>query len=491
MFNQETQEACLRFEQFLKQVPPLCEEGEKNPAQVQNVAHLKRAVEYYLQDPEFRADFSEDPDGTLGKYALHIEPLCVQAIIDPKVSSRLIKDLAGLPLPLKQYYAFLNEKLEWRNHAQAQGCVPTNPAFKKWRQRQVNRCWGAFSGGNFVFIHVPLVFELSLGCSVGCPFCALAAQPLKSVFRASEANLALWREVLTRSRKIIGPAAGEGICYCASEPLDNPDYEIFSAIFEEIMGRKPQITTAAALRNPERTRALLQKGREGKPIIHRFSLLELAAFRKVCQLFTPEELLYVELLPRYPEALMNVLAKAGRSREVEEAVDSGDKEDCGLTDKGALVNTISCSSGFIVNMAEKTLRLSTPCNADDQHPTGEITTSRFPFSDAEDFERVMLRVIAEQMPLSMDMQKPLRLQNFYRYEQIEGGFILYGASKMSITFKAAPPAPLYYRAVGKRLLAGTQNGREIAAAVSDETGVEPAVVFGFLRYLDKAGVLDY
>lgn len=473
-------ESTNNWEEMINSIPNIYVEGPKDVIQQRNVAHLKRAVECYLYDPVFLSAFTADPAHTLHEYGIDADPTAAQVLLVADVAARYTANPASLPVAVQQYHAFFAEKLRWRSISQEVNSVPTHPAFKKWRQRQVNRCWGAFSGANTSFVHVPLVFELSLGCSVGCPFCALSSQPLQSIFRATEENMQLWQSILQISQSIIGPAAAEAVCYCASEPLDNPDYELFEKAYREILGKTPQITTAVAMRDPVRTKNLLQNSLSGKPIIHRFSVLDLATFRQICQHFTPEELLYVELLARYEESMTNTITKAGRSLHVD---DSTADEDPG--------KTISCASGFIVNMAEQSVRLSTPCDADAEHPTGEIIIGRFHFKDAPDFEQLLLKLIAEHMPLSLDMQQPLWLQSFYRYEETTDSLsTLYGASKFVFKLKEEQP-PYFYQAVIRLLLTGTYSGREIAMQVNEETNVEPALIFNFLRYLDKAGALYY
>lgn len=469
-----------RFDEVLKEIPPIYTAEPKDPIQQKNVAQLKRFAEYYLNDPDFRESYKKNKQAAIDKYRIQVDVKTADILLDPEFYSKYSENPEALPLEIKQFYAFFLEKVNWRNFIQNVACVPENPALKKWRQRQVNRCWGEFSTCNADFIHVPLVFELSLGCSVGCSFCALSSQPLKKVFKATPENISLWREVLEISKNIIGPAAGEGVCYCASEPLDNPDYEILAGIYREILGKTPQITTAVAMRNPERTKNILIDSLNGYPIIHRFSILNLETFRAVCDYFTAEELLYVELLPRYEGSLSTAIANAGRSRENGLAVNS----------ENNLANTISCASGFIVNMAEKSIRLTTPCNADDEHPTGEIIIGKYYFDTAEDFKALMLKMITENMPLYLDMSKILAFQKFYRYEETDDGIILHGASKFTFNIKEQY-TPRVYKEVGRMLTEGKYSGREIADSVSTATNADPAVIFNFLRYLDNAGALIY
>ena len=53
----------------------------------------------------------------------------------------------------------------------------------------------------------PLAFELSEGCSVGCPFCGFAVKGLRGIFRYTDENALLWRETLRRLHALIGDAA--------------------------------------------------------------------------------------------------------------------------------------------------------------------------------------------------------------------------------------------------------------------------------------------
>lgn len=476
----ETQEQLDKFYRSIEDYPPICH-GGADPRQKRLVAERKRLADWFCNDDEFREAFKQDSAQALAKINLDISPDEAEKFIKLLDEGLLSVPPNEIPQGTKLYFAYMQEKISWRARAQAELDVPKNEAFRRWRQKQVNRCWGQFGGDNSAFVHVPLVFEMAVGCSVGCPFCALSSEPLKKLFRASENNLRLWREVLAVAKEIVGPAVGEGVLYFATEPLDNPDYEQFAAIFEEKLGKVPQITTAAALRDPERVRKIIVADSRKKEVtIHRFSLLSREIFRKVMEIFTPDELLFVELLGRYPESLLGSLTKAGRSYEGE-AVASLET-----------TNTISCCTGFIVNMAEKTLRLTCPTDADDDHPTGEIQTARFGFSDAADLRQLMLRVIREYMPASMPMDKPLSFAPFYTFAATDKGFRLASAAGFRVKFPSEKePEKPYYQRVGELIKAGRYTGREIAAALFEENKVEPAAAFNFIRYLDKVGALAY
>ena len=67
--------------ELLQKIPPIFTGKEKDSVQMKNVAHLKRAVEYYLYDPDFRKKFDNDADGTLKNYAIEASAKDVE--IDP------------------------------------------------------------------------------------------------------------------------------------------------------------------------------------------------------------------------------------------------------------------------------------------------------------------------------------------------------------------------------------------------------------------------
>lgn len=261
-------------------------------------------------------------------------------------------------------------------------------------------------------IHAPLMLELSEGCSVGCPFCGVAAGKLKGVFRYTEEHAALWRDVLSRLHSLIGDAAGRGACYYVGEGLDNPDYEEFLADYFAEFGVVPQTTTAVATRNIERTRALLQYGNENDPHKDRFSVLSPAMRDEIFASFSPEELLLVGLLPQFPEAPDCHLTEAGRNRIEDRENEVG--------------STIACISGFVVNMQDKTIRLMTPTAANKKHPTGEWILERCPFSAGEDLEETIQRMIAQYMPERLELGSRCAASCDFRLEEKEGKVWVHG-----------------------------------------------------------------
>ena len=448
------------------------------------VAGTKRFLEYWTMQPGFEAEFRKNPEEALNKVGLgslttltDIDALKILAI---KEEAEKVKDkpFEELPLAVREYRNFINMKIKHRNDLKSQGCVPEYPAFAAWRSRQVNRCWAELGVKNDSIIHAPLIFELNLGCSVGCPFCGVAAGGLKKVFRGTEENIALWRDVLTEAQKIIGKAAGSGTCYYACEPLDNPEYEQFSTIFFEVLGEVPQITTAVAMRKPERTKALLKMLAGQKQHIHRFSVLSLDIFHQIMEYFTPEELLDVELLPQFEEAPKCAFAEAGRARGF----------DSSKVQKNGEGDTIACASGFIVNMAEKSLRLISPCNASAEHPTGELFIARDTFSDAADFAVKLRALIDKYMLVDFPKTQVLRLRTGMVLEKTDEGILFYRDNGFKLKFSQSDDIPAeYYHLVYEYLKKQKYTAYDIAGELMDKD-ISPAQVFFILKRFIRAGL---
>ncbi len=393
------QKDCKKMEDTHIGVKKILDCGFNDSAYLHDVAVMKRAAEYWMLDAAFQTAYRRDPAGTLSRYGLDVDPAATELLLTKKPSMPERPDpaaLRALPLPYLRYCGFLNEKIGLRKLLQKEKCEPDNRPFSAWRRRQKIRCYletGPAAGG---MIHAPIMFELTSGCSVGCPFCGLSAGRLKRVFRYTPDHATLWRAVLQRSHALIGDAAGWGTCYYASEPMDNPDYELFLEDYLREFNTIPQTTTAAATRNMERTRNLLNWSRTVFPHIDRFSVLSAEIRDEIFRSFTPEELILVELLPQFSEAPGNRFLNAGRNRD-----------SAGVKNEG----TIACISGFIINLAEMTIRLSTPCLSDDLHPTGEILSEKVSFTDAEDFEKILRGMIDRYMPENPDLSKRFSLRS--------------------------------------------------------------------------------
>ena len=445
---------------------------------IREVAEAKRALELWTMEPGFLEAFLTAPKQTLAAHGLSVDALAVKILADHDTAMKYQKTPpAELPRTVRRYRGFIREKVTERERMIKELCVPKHPAFRAWRSRQINRCWAEFGARNRSLIHVPMTYELDLGCSVGCPFCGLMAPRLQKVCRYDEDD-ELWKGVLAFAKEILGDAAGQGTCYYATEPLDNPDYERFVDDFFEIFGIVPQLTTAISMRKPERTRACLFDALKKYRRIHRFSVLSLDILHRIYETFTPEELICVELLPQFTEAPQNRFANTGRARESDTLhVDEGDG------------NTISCVSGFIVNMAERSVRLITPCGASKERPTGEYIIAKEFFSDLDDFNRVLTSMIDRYMEPEFSKEMPLYLRPGITFDETEEGVEFCRPNKLRLKFRGADDlSPTLYHDVLKKLREGGKTAYDIAGELMEEQDAFPANVFFILKKFELAGL---
>ena len=67
-----------------------------------------------------------------------------------------------------------------------------------------------------------------------------------------------------------------------------------------------------------------------------------------------------------------------------------------------MVGTISCVSGFLINMYAKTVTLTTPTWVDGDHPEGQYILARDEFKDAADLFNKIERMIKENMKVNLE-----------------------------------------------------------------------------------------
>ena len=449
---------------------------------ITGLAQTKRFLELWSMEPGFQAEFSQKPEETLQKYGLAVDVLSMNILVDPEMALKYITcPQEEIPLLVRRYRNFIREKIESRDELARRLCIPEQKKFQAWRQRQINRCWWELGTKNGSLIHTPLMFEVTAGCSVGCPFCGVAAKQLSQVFLYTEENSALWRRVLQHAHELIGDAAGTGTCYYATEPLDNVDYEKFTHDYYKEFNTFPQLTTAVAMRNPERTRLLLEKMKEKVFRVHRFSVLSLEIFHQIMAFFTPEELLEIELLPQFVEAPACLFSNAGRARSIEKREKIADSSDAEAT--------IACISGFVVNMAEKTIRLVTPWQVDCDHPTGERFLAQTEFCDADDFIEKLTLLIDRHMVDRLPSQQVLKILSDVSCDEIEDKVVFHRSKKFKVEFSSQELEASIYRDIASLLTDGKYTAREIAEKLAVEKEIFPANVFHILGKIFAAGLL--
>ena len=443
----------------------------------------------------------------------------------PSVARLLVesRSLEAEPI-MAGYFDEQKKHLEWRDMIRRDS-ASNDPRLRAWRERQINRCFLEIGESqNSVITHIPAAFELTRGCSVNCWFCAMEPGPLRGVFRYTPENAKLWREVLTALAEVVGEGAKWSSSYWGTEPLDNPDYEVFCHDFFSIYGIYPQTTTAVPLRDVERTRALLADSHAKGCRINRFSIHDAERFKGVLANFSALSLANTELLLENPERAGAPLVTAGKlfnmmetmpetaAREKERAFAMVKAENPDIAarydtfevntfhldeDSGAdrlrlnVPATTSCMSGFLVNMVERTVELVSPCAADHEWPRGYIVFDRGNFDSGDSFRSLLRRMVEDNMPEKVLPADRVALTRRANYRRTEKGFVLSSVFGR-VGYENEKMGP-YLARLGDLLRQGRQEKirlGEIALECFYLFGKHEGLTFGLINDLFNKGLLE-
>lgn len=416
--------------------------------QLSQIAQVKRLLQKFQGDPEFRELVSSHPQQAVTRYQLPIDPEAVRLLWD-RLQQQTTPDSA--PVLVQRCLDFAGLETSSKSKDLIAAC--TNPNYIAWRLRQTARTKSQIVAAIHEQIgHFPVAFELSKGCSVGCWFCSVSAPRLEDIFFYTPENAKLWREVLTVLKQTLGSAAGDGFCYWASDPLDNPDYEKFLCDFHAILGVFPQTTTAQPLKDPQRTRSLLRLSLEKGCRLNRFSILSLKMLLQVHQEFTAEELAFVGLVQQHKEAGIPK-ANAGRMRERTQKQPDKRQE---VLDE-SVAGTNACVTGFLFNMVDRTVKLVSPCPASERWPNGYWVYQEARFDTAEELKQLLEEMIETHMPLQVRSER-LRFRPDLHYQSCDDGFEI-STHYWRVKFRHEP----YFRQLGELILAGDRTVEQIVS----------------------------
>ena len=365
-------------------------------------AQFKRCMEYYCADPDFRSLMDIDPGkaaASAGLERLNARSAlqAIRGIVFHKGDSEALRDNPYVRASAEHEKRAADYLAGFRR--------PTGRASDKvlrFERNTLERCRieSSLIRRNSHVMFVPFAFELSKGCSVQCPFCGFAAERHRADFLYSEENAALFRKIILLANEYAGGTAAHCPLYFATEPFDNPDYEKFMLDFREITGAFPQTTTAVAERFPGRMRRWMEQVGSEDILEHaalRFSIRTLSQFRKIAAIYSPEELLGVELLPNNPESVL-LCSASGHAAE---------RKACTVS-RNAMRYSICCVAGMKVNLVDRTVEFIEPELPDDRYPLGYSVRERRGFSGAEEFAGILRdfdrRYVHDSMPRSLPLR---------------------------------------------------------------------------------------
>ncbi|HOC17349.1 MAG TPA: hypothetical protein PKK95_03720 [Vicinamibacterales bacterium] len=426
---------------------------------------IKRFVDWWKGDAAFRARFRADAARAVAEYGIRVDPDAVRELCEPAAGHTGPGEVKPCHAALDSYFRALEAQRAVYDDLDRLESAIGEPGFAAWRQRQRRRfasqapdSWGRQNP------HIMFAIELSDGCSIACPFCAGGAGRLKSVSRFTPANEALFRGLLRRLSTLAACPAPSGLLYHYTEPLDNPDYEKFLQAYREELGELPQTTTAAWGRRPDRTRRVLAMAREHGGRIQRFSVNSVEDFRSCMRTFAPEELRDVVIVPHYPEA-GGIYYRTGRARSLAEAVEG----------------SVACVSGFLVNLAARTIQLVAPCIEPSAWPGGYRSLAASSFRTDDDLDVFFERCREEVLDRILNDTTPIALRNDLHLSEDAGGTLELRSLYRSYRFE---------QGLQKAVLRLAGERRSLGALVDELSVSHPeGEVFAFVQLLWDSGLL--
>lgn len=449
-------------------------------------AHTKRFFERWLADSSFRNLLAIDAREAQRRYGLIVDPEDLRYLWDEAARQEagdrpLHQILAQASPATRQLFAWIRANHRYRKQLRDES-RPTAPRFDAWRSRQIARSATSFRAAYDTNTpHITMAIELSRGCSVGCWFCGVSAPRLGDVLGYDAANAALFREVLQCVVERVGVrSAARGFLYWASDPFDNPDYERFCLDFQAVCGLFPLTTTALALRDTERTRRFIAfAAAQGAPKL-RFSVSTLRQLDRLHEAFTAEELKLVDIITLNKGSLLQP-SPSGRARD--RLARSVGENDPAMSLAAVKDQTISCVSGFLLNLVDRRVQLISPCNADDRWPLGYFVYADRRFRDAGELGDILDEAIRDHMPVAVPLGRDVRFRPELTFRAAEYGFTLAGPHG---TFDYH--GNLFLRDLGLLIAAGDRRPDELVAEFAP-FGIEEAVK-NWIDELFRAGVLD-
>jgi radical SAM family RiPP maturation amino acid epimerase len=453
------------------------------------IAHAKRFFEVWMADAGFRAALvtNSDPREAATSRGLVVDPLELRYLWDDAHREQLAADGATYdsfrsqaPPATRHFLAWIEQARRHRDVLRSDS-EPTDPRFAAWRRRQLARSATMFRRAYDLYTpHIVFAIELSKGCSVGCWFCGVSAPKLDAHFLHDAPNRRLFVDVLSSLNKRTGTTAGaRGFLYWATDPFDNPDFEKFCVDFAGVFGRFPIVTTAQPQRDVARTRSFLDLAKRYNAAKVRFSATTLRILDRVHRAFSAEELATVDVIPINKGSMLRPAA-SGRAREHYLRQGGEQAQWAEIAD-----TSISCVSGFLVSMVDRTVKLITPCVSSEKWPLGYYVYDERKFVDASDFDAVIEEMTEIHMPLQAPDHDLLQFRADLAYRGADDGFVLTGRyGNLEVTDN-----PLL-RDIGDAIAGGGRTAAQIADEFTDSYGLDQVLPLGWINQFFALGVFD-
>lgn len=352
---------------------------------------LKRGLERWVNDFNFRKNFEDNPQKSLKDRGLNIDPFALQILSDPELAKQYSSGHSDTPVLVEQYRNFINSK---RSHCiEIRDSHPMHLRWNQWRKRMIgSTLWRDGPKKHSKLVHAPFSIELTQGCTVGCWFCGVDAEKFQKPVELSPYTEAVWRKLLETFRSVCGiESAQHGFCYWATDPFDHPEYEWFLEEFHSILGYWPQTTTAQVMKHAPRMRALLEHTKNRNAFVQRCSMIRSGDFDAIHEYFSPEELFLCELIPQYDDRL-SPKATSGRVRDLVIQRNSSQKP-IQIHHNLEVTGSIACVSGFLINLVQQSLKIITPCNASERWPLGYRVLGESNFSSVDEIDPLIRKML--------------------------------------------------------------------------------------------------
>lgn len=400
---------------------------------------------------------------------------------EAKIADGDVKAMRRYPLlDMWFHYCRLKKKL-YLESRKTTSRISNNLPFQAWRQRRIAATKSELGLFGYHIDHPILSFELGDGCTIGCWFCAFSTKKLTRNYDY-RSNKAVFREIIRRCVHLFGKeGAGMALLYYGTEPHDNPDYINFLHDYQSITGR-PLCTSTTAGTDAAWIRQLIDFYRKWNYPWPRLSILSTKMLYEIHDLFSPDELRDVPMAMQI-KGPKRKLVTSGRILQEQKGLKEREPGHYleGIIPQGS----IACTSGFLVNMAQKTIQLISPCYTTKEWPTGYRIFDSDTFEDAESFQKTIEALIRQNMPENPFPEEKVAFRDDLIYRQTSKGFDLISPNQIHHFH-----GPRLYHDFGNKASTSQLTYKELFDSLVDSGHHNPLVISHLIQQLFNAGLLN-